>query len=115
MSSVPVFENPCGAYSRYEISKDIHIDRLEAICAAEKDGRLVMLDEKPMPTVRGSDEYDTDVYCPYCGETVSGYWGIDDTVPAICQCPNCGGYIDVYAISITRADAEKALEKEAQS
>ena len=40
MSSMPVFENPCGAYSRYEITKDIPLDRLEAICAAERDGQL---------------------------------------------------------------------------
>lgn len=43
MSSVPVFENTCGAYSRYEITKNIPLDRLEAICSAEKDGRVVVL------------------------------------------------------------------------
>lgn len=39
MSNMPVFENPCGAYSRYEITKHIPLDRLEEICQAERDGR----------------------------------------------------------------------------
>lgn len=107
------FDNFCDDVLAYtSLLEGISLDRLEQICAAEKDGRCVVLNEKPMPTVRGNDEYDTDAYCPYCGETVSGYWGIDDSVPEICQCPNCGGYINTYAISITRAEAEKALGKE---
>lgn len=40
---MPMFENPCGAYSRYEITKYIPLDRLEAICNAERDGRCVVL------------------------------------------------------------------------
>lgn len=51
MSNMPVFENPCGAYSRYEITKSIPLDRLETICAAENDGRLVALPCKVGDTV----------------------------------------------------------------
>ena len=43
MSNIPVFENPCGAYSRYEITKHIPLDRLEEICQAEREGRCVVL------------------------------------------------------------------------
>ena len=43
MSNMPVFENPCGAYSRYEIIKHIPLDRLEEICQAEREGRCMVL------------------------------------------------------------------------
>lgn len=43
MSNMPTFENPCGAYSRYEITKSIPLDRLQEICQAQKDGRLLVL------------------------------------------------------------------------
>ena len=43
MSNTPVFENPCGAYSRYEITKRIPLDRLEEICQAEREGRCMVL------------------------------------------------------------------------
>jgi hypothetical protein len=51
MSTMPIFENPCGAYSRYEVTKSIPLDRLEAICTAEMDGRLVVLPCKVGDTV----------------------------------------------------------------
>lgn len=40
---MPTFENPCGAYSRYEITKAVPLERLEKICTAERDGRLWVL------------------------------------------------------------------------
>lgn len=43
MSNMPVFENPCGAYSRYEITKHIPLDRLQEICEAEREGRLKLM------------------------------------------------------------------------
>lgn len=43
MSNMPTFENPCGAYSRYEITKAIPLERLQEICQADRDGRLVVL------------------------------------------------------------------------
>lgn len=43
MSNMPVFENPCGAYSRYEITKDIPLARLEELCQAERENRCVVL------------------------------------------------------------------------
>ena len=51
MNNMPVFENPCGAYSRYEITKHIPLDRLEEICQAEREGRCVVLPCKVGDTV----------------------------------------------------------------
>lgn len=84
-------------------------DRLREICEAERDGRLVVLDKKPLPLVAKPDS--TDAYCPYCDEDVSGLWGVADYVPDICQCPECGEFIDVCAPTITREEAEAALKK----
>ena len=105
MSSVPVFENPCGAYSRYEISKDIHIDRLEAICAAEKDGRLVTL---PVGKIGDIVEWDGGV-CKelflirgiviYCDGT---RYDLGEFMPVVTNEHICR--------IIPRAEAEKALE-----
>jgi len=74
---------------------------------AEREGRLVVLDRKPLPLVSKPDR--TDAYCPYCDEDVSGLWGVADYVPDICQCPECGEFVDVYASTITREEAEAAL------
>lgn len=50
MGNMPIFENPCGAYSRYEITKDIPLERLEELCQAERDNRCVVL---PAPAKEG--------------------------------------------------------------
>lgn len=48
---------------------------------------------------------DTDVYCPSCGETLSGGWPLSDAddLRKLCQCPNCGQSIDD-----TRCEAAEA-------
>lgn len=40
MSTMPIFENPCGAYSRYETTKNIPLERLQELCTAEEQGLL---------------------------------------------------------------------------
>ena len=128
MSSVPVFENPCGAYSRYEITKNIPLDRLEAICAAEKDGRCVVL-----PCKVGDTVYKVDVDCinnPYhtrfcfcwnkaCKECENSYLRVweshnetTDVRSIISQmglCGETGGF--GKTVFLTRAEAEAALKE----
>ena len=117
MSSMPVFENPCGAYNRYEITKDIPLDRLEAICAAERDGRLVTLPCKVGDTV----------YYPYAGrvipkritqyreilrksEAIDRWYCLEFSNDETFDADDIG-----KTVFLTCAEAEKALGKEAQS
>ena len=131
MSSMPAFENPCGAYSRYEITKDIPLDRLEAICAAERDGRCVVL-----PCKVGDMVYKISYDCT----NRIRYNPFDENGCSTAEiCLNCDTYpCDIHktvipvtaeskdwmwenkaafgkTIFLTRAEAEKALGKEAQS
>lgn len=78
----------------------------EELAQAEKKGRLVVLSEPMKPMVYKPN--DTDVYCPSCGESLSGGWPLSDAddLRKLCQCPNCGQSIDD-----TRCEAaEAALE-----
>ena len=79
----------------------------EELAQAEKEGRLVVLSEPMKPMVYKPN--DTDVYCPSCGESLSGGWPLSDAddLRKLCQCPNCGQSIDD-----TRCEAaEAALEE----
>lgn len=62
---------------RLEIIKEIPINRLRELAQAEKEGRLVVLSEPMKPMVYKPN--DTDVYCPSCGESLSGGWPLSDT------------------------------------
>ena len=78
-------------------------DRLRELAQAEKEGRLVVLSEPMKPMVYKPN--DTDVYCPSCGESLSGGWPLSDAddLRKLCQCPNCGQSIDD-----TRCEAAEA-------
>ena len=78
-------------------------DRLRELAQAEKTGQLVVLSEPMKPMVYKPN--DTDVYCPSCGETLSGGWPLSDAddLRKLCQCPNCGQSIDD-----TRCEAAEA-------
>jgi len=75
----------------------------EELAQAEKEGRLVVLSEPMKPMVYKPN--DTDVYCPSCGESLSGGWPLSDAddLRKLCQCPNCGQSIDD-----TRCEAAEA-------
>ena len=81
--------------------------RLRELAQAEKEGRLVVLSEPMKPMVYKPN--DTDVYCPSCGESLSGGWPLSDAddLRKLCQCPNCGQSIDD-----TRCEAAEAALKE---
>lgn len=72
----------------------VPIDRLRKLAQAEKTGQLVVLSEPMKPMVYKPN--DTDVYCPSCGESLSGGWPLSDAddLRKLCQCPNCGQSID---------------------
>ena len=78
-------------------------DRLRELAQAEKTGQLVVLSEPMKPMVYKPN--DTDVYCPSCGESLSGGWPLSDAddLRKLCQCPNCGQSIDD-----TRCEAAEA-------
>ena len=105
MSSMPVFENPCGAYSRYEITKDIPIDRLETICAAERDGKLYTSHDVAviLASAIGDD----------CACNINSN---DEWLPQLCElqeaCPKPYGVACWEQYLKHRAEAEKALGKE---
>ena len=85
----------------------VPIDRLRKLAQAEKTGQLVVLSEPMKPMVYKPN--DTDVYCPSCGESLSGGWPLSDAddLRKLCQCPNCGQSIDD-----TRCEAAEAALKE---
>ena len=80
-------------------------DRLRELAEAEKTGQLVVLSEPMKPIVYKPN--DTDVYCPSCGESLSGGWPLSDAddLRKLCQCPNCGQSIDD-----TRCEAAEAAQ-----
>lgn len=84
-------------------------DRLRELAQAEKEGRLVVLSEPMKPMVYKPN--DTDVYCPSCGESLSGGWPLSDAddLRKLCQCLNCGQSIDD-----TRCEAAEAALKEGE-
>ena len=81
----------------------VPIDRLRKLAQAEKTGQLVVPSEPMKPMVYKPN--DTDVYCPSCGESLSGGWPLSDAddLRKLCQCPNCGQSIDD-----TRCEAAEA-------
>lgn len=87
------------AFDRLAAIEDIlgdeyDLDRLRELVQADWEGRCTVLSEpmKPMAYKPG----DTDLYCPNCGETLSGGWPMSDAddYRKLCQCPHCGQAID---------------------
>lgn len=70
------------------------LDRLRELVEADREGRCVVLSEPMKPMVCKPNE--SDVFCPNCGETLSGGWPQSDADDhrKMCQCPKCGQSID---------------------
>lgn len=85
-------------------------EEVAALLKAESEGRLVVLSEPMIPLVCSDDMTDSDVYCPKCGETLSGGWEKADADCSLklFQCFHCGQSID-DSRAITREAAEAAL------
>ena len=69
-------------------------------------GLIVELPCKPLPMLMNSDN--SDAYCPFCGENLSGYYG-DYNAPDILPCFNCGEWLD-NTKSMSIEEAGKALK-----
>lgn len=78
---------------------------------AKAEGRLVVLSTPMIPLVQSDDPMDSDVYCPACGNTLSGGWPDyhPDQEWTMCQCFHCGQSIDDTKV-LTKAEAEQALK-----
>lgn len=70
------------------------LDRLKELIEADREGRIAILSEPMKPMVYKPN--DTDVYCPNCGEILSGGWPLSDADDCrkIYQCFYCGQSID---------------------
>ena len=79
-----------------DILNGYDIDRLHELIEADRKGRCAILSEPMKPMVYKPN--DTDVYCPNCGETLSGGWPLVDWEDSrrMYQCPYCGQSIDTY-------------------
>lgn len=67
-----------------KVAMDIKPDRLEQICNAEREGKLVEALEKQTPK-KPNTEYADEFVCPTCGEITEDY-----DVTTIKYCPECG-------------------------
>ena len=72
------------------------LNRLKELVQADREGRCAILSE-PMKSMVYKPN-DTDVYCPNCGETLSGGWPLVDWEDSrrMYQCPYCGQSIDTH-------------------
>lgn len=66
----------------------------------------VHLSRKPFPLLKDGNPCNTDVYCPSCGENLSGYY--TESPLDIVVCFNCGELLDITK-AVAKEEAEKAL------
>lgn len=105
----------CKDCLHYEVCKAIE-NELDMIppsqCGCFKDkSRFIELPCKPMSLVTDGNSFNTDVYCPYCGTNLSGYYG--DAPQYIIQCFNCGEFLD-NTKSVTYEEFQKELKEREQ-
>ena len=88
------------------------IDRLHELIEADRKGRCAILSEPMKPMVYKPN--DTDVYCPNCGETLSGGWPLVDWEDSrrMYQCPYCGQSIDTYVCEPYKSALKAMKERE---
>lgn len=81
------------------------LDRLRKVVEADREGRCAVLSTPMRPMIYKAN--DTDVYCPRCGETLSGGWPESDydDYRRMVQCPNCGESIDDMKCEATEKEA----------
>lgn len=82
-------------------------DSAEFIADYLLENGVVVLSNKPIGVMSDGNEFNSDVYCPYCGTNLSGLYGDEPT--KIIQCYQCGNYLDNTKI-ITKEEAEQALK-----
>lgn len=94
-----------------DITTPIPLDRLRELEEADRDGRLVMLDEPRKPLIWGDDNHDS-ILCPNCKhDLMGGFPEADSCEVPMYQCPYCGQPIDGTQ-ALTHEEAETALKGE---
>lgn len=84
---------------------------VQDLLQAEKEGRLVVLDEPMRPLVWGDKEHDT-ILCPRClCDLMGGFEYAPSCETVMFQCPHCGQPINSgKAIDMEQSEAEAALK-----
>ena len=89
----------------------IDVSRLRELVEADREGRLVMLDEPRKPLIWGDDNHDS-ILCPNCKhDLMGGFQEADSCEVPMYQCPYCGQPIDGTQ-ALTHEEAETALKGE---
>lgn len=94
----------CRAYYNEKFLQE-YVDAVGCATYADK-AEWVHLPCKALPLLKDSNPCNTDVYCPSCGENLSGYY--TESLLDIVVCFNCGEMLDITKAA-TREEAEKAL------
>lgn len=90
----------CKDCAHYDVCSDVGIARCDIFddemqyttCLSFKDkSRYIELPCKPIPLMKDKNPFNSDVYCPYCGTNLSGYYG--NAPQSIIQCFNCGEFL----------------------
>ena len=83
-------------------------EEAEVFCSCFSDrSEWLHLPNKPLPLLKDGNPCNTDVYCPYCGENMSGHY--PESPLDIIACFNCGELIDLTK-ALTREEAEAAMK-----
>lgn len=95
-----------------DILNGYDIDRLNELIEADREGRIAILSEPMKPMVYKPN--DTDVYCPNCGETLSGGWPLVEWEDSrtMYQCPYCGQSIDTQVCEPYESALKAMKERE---
>ena len=94
------------------LGKNYDLDHLRELVKADREGRCAILSE-PMKSMVYKPN-DTDVYCPNCGETLSGGWPLVDWEDSrrMYQCPYCGQSIDTHVCEPYKSALKAMKERE---
>lgn len=86
--------------------------RLRELAEADREGRIAILSEPMKPMIYKPN--DTDVYCPTCGETLSGGWPLVEWEDSrtMYQCPYCGQSIDTQVCEPYESALKAVKERE---
>ena len=80
-------------------------ERIIQLIEMDCQNRIAIMSEPILDPLPGTDQHDTDVYCPNCNKTLSGGYPDDETgARTVHQCPHCGQPINPYHIATTLHD-----------
>lgn len=94
------------------LGKNYDLGHLRELIEADREGRCAILSEPMKPMIYKPN--DTDVYCPTCGETLSGGWPLVEWEDrrTMYQCPYCGQSIDTQVCEPYESALKAMKERE---